>query len=128
MLSLDLAKRLLRKGFSWEKIERILIFLRSYVNFENPEIFLKFDEQIDILTNKKQVMGIKELVLQLREEQGVEKGMEQGMERGIEKAKAAIITNLLLKTNHSLQEIADLADVSIDYVIEVKNNLPSAVK
>jgi hypothetical protein len=121
-LSLDLAQRLLKKGFSWDKIGRLLSFLKTYVNFEHPELFVKFDNQIDVITNKKKVMGIYELIIKMRVDEGVEKGLEQGTE----KAKYSFITNLLLKTDHSLKEIAELTDASIDYVIEIKNSLPAA--
>jgi len=62
-------------------------------------------------------MGIRELATQLIEERGIEIGME--------KVHTTIVTNLLQKSNHSLQEIAEFADVPIDFVIQVKNNLPS---
>ena len=62
-------------------------------------------------------MGIREQILQITKEEGVKIGAE--------KAKISLVKNLLLKTNHSLQEIADLAEVSIDFVLEVKKQLES---
>jgi hypothetical protein len=59
-------------------------------------------------------MGITELATQLIEEH-VE-----------EKVKVSIVTNLLLKSNHSLQEIAEFANTSIDFVIDVKNKIAAA--
>ena len=38
-----------------------------------------------------------------------------------EDAQATVIKNLLTKTDHSIQEIADLAEVSVDFVIAIKN-------
>lgn len=116
-LSLDLAKRMFRKGFSKQKINSLLDFLKLYVYLDNKEIFFKFEEELDTITKKERTMGIRELGTQLIK--------EEGREEGIEIAKITLITNLLLKTNHSLQEIADLTDTSIDFVIEVKNNLPA---
>jgi len=84
-------------------------------------MFHKFEMKLDALNNKANTMGIRELVTQLIEERGVEIGMEKGQE----KAKATFVTSLLLKTDHSFQQIAELAEVSIDFVIEIKNNLPS---
>jgi len=120
-LSVDLARRMFRKGFSKMKINCLLDFLKSYVYLDDKKMFLKFEIELDTLNNKINTMGIRELVTQLIEERGIEIGMEKGQE----KAKATMITNLLLKTDLSLQQIAELAEVSIDFVIEVKNNLPS---
>jgi hypothetical protein len=84
---------------------------------DNREMFFKFEEELDAIITKERTMGIRELATQLIEERGIEIGMEKG--------QTTFVTNLLLKTDHSLQQIAELADVSIDFVIEVKNNLPS---
>ena len=59
-------------------------------------------------------------------EQGIEKGIEQGIEKGIEQDKLIIVTNLILKTDFSVEKIADLAEVSVDFVLKVKKTLPSA--
>lgn len=125
-LYVALVKRLLKKGFSKAKVEQLLTFLKTYVKFDNQDILLKFEQEIDVITNKKRTMGIKELVLQLAREEGLEQGREQGLEQGWKKAKASIVANLLQKSNHSLQEIAEFAEVSIDFVLEVKNKLSSA--
>jgi hypothetical protein len=95
-LSFELARRMLRKGFPKEKINRLLVFLRSYVYLD------------DII----------ELVNQLLE--------ERGMQRGAEIAKTSVVTNLLQKTDFSLKEIAELTEVSIDFVIDVKVSLSFA--
>ena len=108
-LSLDVVKRLFKKGFSKDKISIILNFLKSYVYLEDQELFLKFEEGIEEITPKNRTMGIRELAIQLI------------TEHTTEKVQTAVVKNLLNKTNHSLQEIADLAGVSIDFVIKVKN-------
>lgn len=121
-LSVDLARRLFGKGFSKLKISRLLHFLTSYVYFGDQEICRKFEREISTFSNKDKPMGITELATKLIEEHGIEIGMKKGMEK--ERATvAAIVTNLLLKSNHSLQEIAELANVSIDFIIDVKNQL-----
>ncbi len=115
-LSVDLARRLLRKGFSKKKINSLLDFLRSYVYLDNKKMFPKFEEEIDDIIIKKRNMGIRELATLLIKESGRE-------EMGV-----SVITNLLQKTNHSIEEIADLVDMPVDFVIEVKNNLTAAAK
>ena len=119
-LSLDIARRLFRKGFSRQKINTLLDFLQSYVHLDNKEMFFKFEEGLDAIINKEKPMGIRELATELFK--------EVGREEGEKKAQTTVITNLLSKSSHSLQEIADFAGVSIDFVIEVQNSLSSAGK
>lgn len=114
-LSVDLARRLFRKGFNKFKINKLLYFLSAYVYFDNQEMFINFERETAAFNNKERPMGIKELATQLIEQNGIEIGRE--------KEKASIVSNLLLKTNHSLQEIAEFANTSIDFVIDVKNKL-----
>ena len=54
-------------------------------------------------------------------EEGVETGIETGIERGIEK----IIVNFLMNSKLTLEQIAEYAEVSLTYVIAIKqkNNL-----
>jgi hypothetical protein len=120
-LSVELARRLVRKGFSRVKINNLLDFIKAYVCLDNKEIYPKFEEEFDKITAKVRTMGIRELATLLIEAKGIEKGREEGMMT----TKTTMVTNMLLKTNLSLSEIADIADVSIDFVIEVKNSLPS---
>lgn len=53
--------------------------------------------------------------------------IEQVQQMRIEETKVSIVKNLLLSNKHAftLQEIADIAEVSIDFVLEVKNDLES---
>jgi hypothetical protein len=129
-LMVDLARRLLGKGFSKFKIKKLLDFLSTYVYFGDKEMYANFEREIDTLINKEKSMGITELSTMLIEEHGREMGREEGkvegMEKGMEKAKSSMVSNLLLKTNYSLQEIADFADASVDFVIGVKNKLSAA--
>jgi predicted transposase YdaD len=115
-LSLDLSKRLFRKGFSKKKINSLLEFIRSYVFLDNKEMFFKFEEGIDNINSKKRNMGVRELVTLLLKEEGKEE------------KEVSVITNLLQKTNHSIQEIAELVDVPVDSVIEVQNKLTAAAQ
>jgi hypothetical protein len=104
--------------FSREKVDLLLDFLKNFVNFEPRENFLKFEDRIDTLIEKKRPMGIKEAIMQECRYQGIEEGKEE--------AKSTFVTNLLLKSNFSIGEIAEFVEVSVDFVIGIKNNLPSA--
>ena len=92
---------------------RLLVFIKAYVNFGKPEINAKFDETVDKLDNKTHTMGIIEQVQQMK------------IEEGIEKTKMLFIKNLLQNSNHTLQEIAAFAEVSVDFVLGMKKQLES---
>lgn len=53
-------------------------------------------------------------------EEGVEKGVEQGIEQGIEQGVEKTVVNFLMKSNLSIEQIADFAGVSLTYVIAIK--------
>lgn len=135
-LLVDLARRLLGKGFGKLKIKRLLHFLSTYVYFDNKEMFVSFEKEIATFIDKEDSMGITELATMLiredgREmgrEEGMEKGMEEGIELGREKEKVSFISYLLLESNHSLQEIANITKSSTDFVIGVKSKLPVVEK
>jgi hypothetical protein len=50
-------------------------------------------------------------------------GEKVGMEKGVEKGNLAVVKNLLLKTNFTIAEIADLANVTEAFVKKVKKSL-----
>lgn len=110
-LTVELAKRLYAKGFHKDKIRQLLGFLKLYVNFKNPEINSRFDKEIDKLDNKTQTMGIIEQIAEIRAE-------EATLE-----SKTAFVTNLIQQTDFSDDKIASLAQVSIDFVLKIRNQL-----
>lgn len=58
-------------------------------------------------------------------EEGLEKGMEEGVEKGVEKNQLLMISNMLTKTDMSVEQISDLSEVSIEFVQHIKENLAS---
>lgn len=54
---------------------------------------------------------------------GERKGVEKGIEKGAEKARHAIVENLLTKLGFSDQEAAEIAEVSVDHVKEIRASL-----
>lgn len=107
--SLELVRRLYEKQLPKEKIARLLLFISSYVDFGDSALLSKFEKEINIISKKTEHMGIIEQVIEMKQEEVKEK----------------FVKNLLAKTDHSIQEIAELTETSIDFVIEVKNNLPT---
>jgi len=125
-IKLKLVRHLLKKSFSKVKIHKIMIFLKSYIHFENEENNITFERKLKQITGRTETMGIEEMVLAEREKRGerrgIKRGREQGMERGIERRNREVILNMIQK-NLTDETIADLADVQIDYVQKIRNSL-----
>ena len=100
------ARKLTEKGFGMEKIWAIFNFLRNYVLFEKPETNRKFDNLFRE-TDKTRVMNTVEYLK-----------ME-----GKEEAATAFVENLLKGSDFVVEKIASLANVSVEFVNKVKNQL-----
>jgi hypothetical protein len=110
-LKLLIARELQRKGFGRAKTLAILNFLRNYILFENPELNLKFDE--GLRPNDK--FNAMNTIEYLRME-----GKEEGLEEGRIEKEIIFVRKLLAATDFSDEKIADLADVSLEFVKEVR--------
>lgn len=97
--------------FGEKKASAILLFLKNYVVFKNPEINVIFMERHDKIFQKENTMGIFEQFAEIRHEEGLQEGMERGLEKGMEKA----VRVLLSSTEFSTEKIADLVGVPIGW-------------
>lgn len=113
---------LMRKGFSVRKVRAIFRFLENTVLFENRELNRNFRERIQ-LCDKSNVMGIDEYVRQEGIEIGLEEGIEKGIVKGWQEAQRVIVANLLAGTEFSDDKIASLANVSVDFVEQVRKGM-----
>ncbi len=86
-IKIELAKLLLFRNIAKEKIGVLLNFLRYYVLFENPEIKVKFEEEIDVLTERNTAMGLEELLLDLAEKRGALKEREKAATQMLEEKR-----------------------------------------
>jgi len=102
-----------KEKYSRRKIDMILVFLRNYILFEDQQTNIIFDKQIDKVINKKNTMGLIEQLAEIRAQEARED------------QKKIFITNLLSSTDFSVEKIASLAAVSVSFVEEVKENLPT---
>ena len=68
-------------------------------------------------------MGIEEYVRQEGFEIGMDEGIEKGIEKGRQEAQRAIVANLLAGTEFSDDKIASLANVSVDFVEQVRKGM-----
>jgi len=123
-----LARRLLAKGYAGKKVRAILRFLENSVLFDNPEMNRIFMEQIQS-QDKSHIMGIDEYMQMVGREEGIEIGMEKGIEEGMEKGRhqerRTFVENLLSETEFSDEKIAGLANVTVDFVKEVRMKMKS---
>jgi len=124
-----LAKRLLEREFSKDKIRALMNFLKLYVRFGDVEKSHKFEKEIEILTNKtKKTMGIEEFVLEraerIGEKRGLAKGEKRGIEKGIEKGIEAkteqFVRTLILQTDFDDAKIASLTDAPVETVQKLR--------
>jgi hypothetical protein len=134
-LKIGLAKNLLRRKIPASKITSLMSFIKHYLHFDDQENNNKFEEEIALLTNKNETMGIEEFLLDRAKKQGIQEGIAQGVEegiaQGIEKgimkgfteAQTIFVTNLLRNTDFPVDKIADLANVPESFVDRVKNTL-----
>jgi len=118
-LAYDLAKRLLGKKMPKEKIRKVMNFLRYYLRFENHEMFVKFEQEIAVLTQKSITMGIEEFLLERAERQGIAKGREEAREEG----QVKVVTKLIIQSVLSDEQIANIADTSVNFVKSIRDGL-----
>ena len=57
---------------------------------------------------------------------GKEEGREEGILEGQEKAAEAFVKNLLEGSDFAVEKIASLANVTVEFVNKIKNNLNDA--
>lgn len=110
-----LARRLFQKGYAANKIRAILRFLENAILFENPEMNRIFTAQIQS-QDKSNTMGIDEYMQMV----GREEGIEIGVEKGRAEERQTLVENLLSQTEFSDEKIAILANVTVDFVNEIK--------
>ena len=65
-------------------------------------------------------MGIEELILHLAEQKGIEKGIEKGRAEGKSEGKAEVVRNLIVKLGLDDEQAANIAEVSIEFVQQVR--------
>jgi predicted transposase/invertase (TIGR01784 family) len=118
-LKLRIAKVLLSSQISKGKIRSLMNFLRYYVRLENPETNRKFEREIEAITQKSTTMGIEQFLL--------ERAKKEGIEQGADQEKRVLVARLLTKTSFTSEQIADIVEVSVAFVDQVrKDPLPES--
>jgi transposase len=114
------------KGIARDEVRTfVVVKLLSKTNHSIQEIAEFVDTSVDFVIDVKNKL---ERAMEEARKKVRKQGIEEGIKEGIEKAKSSVASNLLLKTNYSLQEIAEITNSSIDFVIDVKSKLAVAEK
>ncbi|MBO9613472.1 MAG: hypothetical protein J7619_12290 [Dyadobacter sp.] len=139
-LKIELTRNLIHRNLPKSKINRLLVFLRCYIRFDNRETDVKFENELSEIRQTPKSMGILELmkdeleqdgflelvnqILEMRDAMGIEAFMAH-WDRQLElrtEAKTAIAQNLLRETSFSTEEIARLVELSPELVQKLKNS------
>ncbi len=111
-LKMDLFRRMIARNMDKTTMRSLANFLKMYVHFSKPESSRIFETEIKAITNNITTMGIEELILHRAEQKGIQKGLEKG--------KAEEIRNLIVKLGLNDEQAADVAEVSVAFVQQVR--------
>jgi len=136
-LKTELSKNLLNRNLRKSKIRRLLIFLRSYIRFENRETDIKFEDELDQFMQTKKAMGIEELLKEELERDGFDKILDQirdpwevisieeflldrAKKEGERSKSTEIIEKLLKDKIYSVEEIARIVNEPVDLINKIR--------
>jgi len=94
-------------------------FVRNFVHFSDPRHYRIFDKKLETITGKKNVMGVKETLL----EEGRTEGVQIGRKEEKKELNYLFVKNLLTQTTFSVAMIASLCNVSEAFVRKIKKEL-----
>jgi predicted transposase YdaD len=111
-------------NYSGEKIRKILNFIRYYVKFGKEENLKQLEQDIQQIFKQRKNMGIEEIILEEVKEyylqEGKAEGEQLGLQKGELKTKIQGIQKALSQKVLTLEQIADLFEVSLDFVLRVQ--------
>jgi predicted transposase/invertase (TIGR01784 family) len=110
-LKLNLTRLLLAKQIVKEKIRVLMNFLRYYIRFENQDINTKFEQQVGILTERSNTMGIEEFLLDRAEKKGRNEGRNEGR-----KEEAVAIAREMKKEGLPVAQIKKFTGLSVEEI------------
>ncbi len=111
------------KKYTHEQISKFLYFLKNFLYISDPEINRTFDQQINKLTGKEDIMGIIETIKMITKEEGIQEGMQKGMQKGMELKSRAFVINLITQLQLSDEAAAGVAEVPLEYVQQIRKEL-----
>lgn len=111
-LKLNLIRHLLSRNMEREKIKSLLNFIRFYVRFEIEETKTEFNKELETLTKYKETMGLEEQIREMIR--------EEGFEEGIEKTKEKLVSDLILDSEFTDQQIMKIIQVPLKLVRDIR--------
>ncbi|SEA47845.1 RpnC/YadD family protein [Pedobacter hartonius] len=121
---LKIARSVLDRKLPERKEKLMMNFLFFYISFELSETKVKFDHEINLLTNKNiNNMTIEEILIGQAEIRGRRIGEKAGKREGKREAKQDEITRLITKHGFTDKEIVDFAEVPLSLVRKVRSEL-----
>ena len=107
--------------FEDRKLQSLLIFMKYYLPFEDPEISRIFEERCDLLTGKTKTMDIFEQVAQMQ----LEEARQEGELKGEKQTREELARELLAQSEFSDEKIAAVTKVAVKEVAAIRNQLRS---
>lgn len=114
-IKMDLIRELIKRKVSRAKQDKIMAFIAYYVNFENPDMMIKFEKEVEQLTGRTTPMGVKEILLERRKREGIEIGIEKGQAIG-RHAEALEIAREMKKDKFPIETIVKLTKLTIEEI------------
>jgi len=109
-LRIKLIRKLFELGYTKERINYLIAFIIRSVNFENPKIKRKFENDLDIILQKRKPMGIQEAIIEDARWQGQEEERKK-----FEQQQKTTILNLQ-KKGFPNEEIALIMAISTEEI------------
>ncbi|WP_316813768.1 hypothetical protein [Pedobacter heparinus] len=107
------------KKFDYEKIGAFLYFMDQLIPLTDKKLKCIFDQELTTLFEGNITMGIMEAV----REQILDEGIEKGIEKGEARKNHTFVENLIVKLGLSDEQAADVAEVTVDFVAKVREEL-----
>lgn len=116
---LTIAKVLLSHNYDRHRIVGLILFLKNLIYINDDDINDVFDQQIEILTEKKINMSVLEILKMWERREGKLEGKREGKLEG----KIEIVENLIVKLGCSDEQVIDVAKVSPTFVKRIRKKL-----
>ncbi len=114
-LYIRLIRRLFDLGYTRARIYDLVAFIVKVANFEKPEIKRKFENEVEIILQKRKPMGIQESIIEDAKWQGI----VETEDKFDKERKTAILR--LRKEGFSDEKIAYFLNLSIDEVVRISS-------
>lgn len=103
--------------FEDRKLQILLLFMKHYVPFDDPEISRIFEDRCDLLTGKLKTMDFFEQVAQMQ--------LEEARQEGEQKTRDEMVRELLAQSEFSDEKIAAVTKVPVAEVAAIRNQMRS---